>query len=74
MVQEMARGFSLFEEALLGFVAQDPNLEQHTKVAAAIQNAVQDFPGGLLVNSPQANARDTGLILDRGRLHMTRGN
>ena len=43
MVQEMARGFSLFEEALLDFVAQDPNLEQHTKVAAAIQNAVHCY-------------------------------
>ena len=43
MVQEMARGVSLFEEALLGFVAQDPNLEQHTKVAAAIQKAVHCY-------------------------------
>ena len=25
--QEVARGFSLFEEALLGFEAQDPNIE-----------------------------------------------
>ena len=33
----MARGFSLFEEA------QDPNREQYTKVAAAIQNATQCY-------------------------------
>ena len=29
----MAQGFSLFQEALLGFEAQDPNIEQDTKVA-----------------------------------------
>ena len=42
--QEMARGFSLFEEALLVFEAQDPNVEQYTKVAEAIQNAIQCYP------------------------------
>ena len=42
-MQEMARGFSLFEEALLVFEAQDPNVEQYTKVAAAIQNAIQCY-------------------------------
>ena len=31
-MQEMARGFSLFEEALLVFEAQDPNIEQYMKV------------------------------------------
>ena len=34
-LQEMARVFSLFEEALL-----DPNLEWYTKIAADIQNAI----------------------------------
>ena len=33
--QEMARGFSLFE-ILLAFEAQNPNIEQYTKVAAAV--------------------------------------
>ena len=37
----MARGFSLQEEALLVFEAQDPNIAQYTKVAAAVQNAIQ---------------------------------
>ena len=41
--QEIARWFSLFEEALLVFEAQDPNIEWYTKVAAAIQNAVQCY-------------------------------
>ncbi|XP_066875983.1 tigger transposable element-derived protein 1-like isoform X3 [Kogia breviceps] len=41
--QEMARGFSLFEEALLVFEAQDPNVERYTKVAAAVQNAIQCY-------------------------------
>ena len=42
-MQEMARGFSLFEEALLVFEAQDPNLERFTKVAAAVQDAIQCY-------------------------------
>ena len=33
----MARGFSLFEETLLVFEAQDRNIEWYTKVAAAVQ-------------------------------------
>ena len=41
--QEMARGFSLFEEAMLVFEAQDPNVEWYTKVAAAVQNAIQCY-------------------------------
>ena len=32
------------------------------------------FPGGLVVKNPPANAGDTGLIPDRGRSHMPRGN
>ena len=41
--QEMARGFSLFEEALLVSEAQEPNVEWYTKVAAAVQNAIQCY-------------------------------
>ena len=37
----MARGFSFYEEASLVFEAQDLNIEQHMKVAAAVQNAIQ---------------------------------
>ena len=40
-VQEMAKGFSFFEEALLLFEAQDLTIEWYTKVAAAIPNATQ---------------------------------
>ena len=43
MTQEMAKGFSLFEEALLVFEAQDQNVEQYSKVAAAVQNAIQYY-------------------------------
>ena len=39
----MARGFSLFEAALLVFEAQDLNIEWYTKVAAAVQNAIQCY-------------------------------
>ena len=42
-MQKMARGFSLFEEALLVFEAQNPNVEWYTKVAAAVQNAIQCY-------------------------------
>ena len=40
--QEMARGFSLLEEALLVSEAEDQNVE-YTKVAAAVQNAGQCY-------------------------------
>ena len=43
MTQEMARGFSFFEEALLVFETQDQNVEQYMKFAAAIQNAIQCY-------------------------------
>ena len=39
-MQEMARAFPLFEETLLVFEAQDSNVEQYTKVAAVVQNAI----------------------------------
>ena len=42
-MQEMARGFSLSEEALLVFEAQDPKVERHTKVAVAVQYAIQCY-------------------------------
>ena len=38
--QEVAGGFSLFEEALLVSEAQDPKVGWYTKVAAVIQNAM----------------------------------
>ena len=43
MTPEMARGFSLFKEVLLVFEAQDSNAEQYTKVAAAVENAIQCY-------------------------------
>ena len=43
MTQEISRGFSLFEEALLVFEAQDPNIERYKKVAAVFQNAIQCY-------------------------------
>ena len=43
MIQEMARGFSLFEAALLAFEAQVPNIQQYRKFAAAVQNAIQCY-------------------------------
>ena len=39
----MAGGFSLSEEALFVFKAQDWNTEWYTKVAVAIQNAIQCY-------------------------------
>ncbi|XP_059984138.1 uncharacterized protein LOC132508194 [Lagenorhynchus albirostris] len=40
---ETAKGFSLFEEGLLVFEAQDWNVEQYMKVATAVQNAIQCY-------------------------------
>ena len=42
-MQDMAKGFSLCEEALSVFEAQDPNVERYMKVAAAIQNSIQCY-------------------------------
>ena len=42
-MQEMARGLFSSEEALLVFEAQDANIEWDTKVAAAVQNAIQCY-------------------------------
>ena len=43
MTQEMARGFSLLEEALLVFEPQDQNIERHKKLAETVQNAIQGY-------------------------------
>ena len=40
LMQVMASGFSLFEEALLDFGVWDPNIEWYKKLAAAFQNAI----------------------------------
>ena len=40
-MQEMTKGFSFFEEALLVIEAWDLNLGWYRKVAGAVQNAVQ---------------------------------
>ena len=57
--QEMAR-FSLSEEALLVFEAQGPNVEWYTKVAAAIQNAIQCYR----VTYDEKNRATTQISLD----------
>ena len=43
VMQEMARGFSLFEETLLIFEAQDLKIEWYMKLVAAIQNVIQCY-------------------------------
>ena len=43
MTQEMARGFSLFKEALLVFEALDPNVERYMKVVATVENEIQCY-------------------------------
>lgn len=42
-MQEMTRGFSLFEEALLVLEPQDQNIERYMKVSAPVQNTVQCY-------------------------------
>ena len=41
--QEIARGSSLFEEALLVFETPDLNVKQYMNFGAAIQNAIQCY-------------------------------
>ena len=43
MMQEMAQGFSLLEEALVGSEAQGPHVEWYMKLAAAVQKAIQCY-------------------------------
>ena len=43
MTREMARGFSLLEEALFVFEPQDQNIERHTKLEETVQNAIQCY-------------------------------
>ena len=43
MMQEMAIGFSLFEESLLVSEAQDPNVKEYMKFAAVVQSAIQCY-------------------------------
>ena len=59
--QEMAREFSLFEEALLVFEAQDSNVEWYTKVTAMVQNAIQCYH----VTYDEKNRATTQTPLDR---------
>ena len=35
---------------------------------------IQDFPGGLVVKNPPANAGDTGSIPGLGRFHLLQSN
>ena len=60
-MQEMASGFSLFEEALLVFEAQDLNVEWYKKAAAAVQNAIQC----LCVFYDEKKRATTQTLLDR---------
>ncbi|XP_054946389.1 nuclear autoantigen Sp-100 isoform X5 [Physeter macrocephalus] len=60
-MQEIARGFSLFEEALLVFEAQDPNVERYMNVAAAIQNVIRCYR----VIYDEKNRATTQTSLDR---------
>ena len=43
MMQEMAWGFSLLEEALVGSEAQGPHVEWYMKLAADVQKAIQCY-------------------------------
>ena len=64
--QKMARESSLFEETLLVFEAQDPNLEWEPKVAAAIQNAIQCYLVIYDEKKKELLPRHQWIILSRG--------
>ena len=67
--QKMARESSLFEEALLAFEAQDPNLEWYPKVAAAIQNAIQCYPV-IYDEQKELLPRHQWIIFSRGYIEL----
>ena len=66
-MQEMARGFSLFQEALLVFKAHDPNVEWYTKVAAAVQNVIQCYRVVYDEKKKSYYPDITGLFFQEGR-------
>ena len=41
---------------------------------AFLSKYIMDFPGGMVVKNPLANAGDTGSIPGPGRAHMPRSN
>ena len=55
-IQEMTRGFSFFEEALLVVEAQDQNIEWYMKVAAATQNAIQCYMSSKMRKKKKASS------------------
>ena len=66
----MARGFSLFEEALLVFEAQDPNVEWYTKVATAVQNAVQCYHVIYDEKNKELLPRHHWIVFSRGEIEL----
>ena len=67
-MQEMSRGFSIFEEVLLVFEAWDSNVEQYKKAAGAIQNTIQCYH---VINNEEKNKNSyyadiTGSFLPEG--------
>ena len=68
-MQETARAFSLFEEAQLAFEARHPNVEQYTKVAAAVQNAIQCY--SVTYDKKTKSYPDiTGSFFQEGRIEL----
>ena len=67
MTQEMARGFSLLEEASLVFETQDPNIEPYSKVAAAFQNEIQGYCVIYDGKKKSYYPNITGLLFQEGR-------
>ena len=71
MAQEMARGFSVFEEALLAFEAQDLNIEWYKKGAAAVQNAICIMYVSCMMRKQELLAREHWIIFQVGRIELS---
>ena len=70
MMQKMARGFSLFEEEVLVFEAQDQNVERYMKVAAAVQNAIQCHRVTYDEKKKELLPRHHWIVFSRGQIEL----
>ena len=60
--QEIARGFSLFEEALLVFETLKPNVKQYMNFAATVQNAIYATVSSMMRKIKSYYSDVTGLL------------
>ena len=58
----------------LPFPSPMPSVSQKAPFQLQSRTELRGFSGGSVVKNPSVNARDMGLIPDRGRSHMSQSN